>query len=132
MSFRRPKLITPPYLDCGDDNYVYLIFSGHGDYPIQLLYTNNLVGIETNQHRAKQLALDIAAEEYKKTKNTNHNIIIRCEPGNIQVPFWSTINKKHTIGGCLANREGVKYLEKPNIRYKNKMLKRRASQCLIC
>lgn len=130
MSYRRPSLVVPPHLR-DDENYIYLIFSGNGDYPINLSYTNNLTGVETNKHRVVQLALDIAQDEYRNTGSINHNVIVRCEPGNIDIPLWSQKNKRFTLGGCVANEEGVKFIEAKNIVFKKPLTKKKESSCII-
>ena len=122
MDIKRPSLIVPSICKYKDINeYVYLIFSNDSCNPIQLSFTENIKGIENNLNRAKQLALDIVTKEYKNTKIGCHNVIVRFELGDIKFPLWvSDNNKKKTIGGCIADKNGLRFLDAKHIKFHSK------------
>lgn len=131
MIIKRPSLIIPlSYRHIETKNYVYLIFSAIENKPVELSYTKNLSGIETNLDRAKQLALDIALDNYRNNSMKSQNIIVRQEPGNLSSPIWkSNIKKGVIIGGSIADQKGVRFIYPSNIEFEKNYKKR--NSCII-
>ena len=131
MIIKRPSLIIPlSYQHIETKNYVYLIFCAIENEPVELSYTKNLSGIETNLDRAKQLALDIALDNYRNNSMKSQNIIVRQEPGNLSSPIWkSNIKKGVIIGGSIADQKGVRFIHPNNIEFEKNYKKR--DSCII-
>lgn len=131
MIIKRPKLIIPlSYRHIETKNYVYMIFSAIENKPVELSYTKNLSGVETNLDRAKQLALDIALDNYRNNSMKSQNIIVRQEPGNLSSPICkSNIKKGIIIGGSIADQKGVRVVHPKNIDFEKNYKK--SNSCLI-
>ena len=118
----RPSLIIPhTHKQKEIKNDIYLIFSSKLKNSIELSYTNNLVGIETNIDRASQLSIDIAVDNYKNHLLESHNVIVRCERGHFKYPLYSRDNiKTQIISGCIVDKNGCRIINSTNIKLDEK------------